>query len=502
MKKYILALDQGTTNSRAIVFDHTACIVSSAQDQIKSYYPRPGDVEQNPQELWTTQLTVAQQALNTARIPVSQVVGIGLTNQRETTILWDKSSGQPLYNAISWQCRRTADLCTELKRSDWAPIIQDKTGLIVDPYFSGTKIQWILDHVPGARDLAEKGRVLFGTVDTWLLWKLSGGKLHLTDYTNASRTMLFNIQTLQWDPELLDLFQIPASLLPEVRASSDYYGTTDSKVFGHALPITGVAGDQQAALFGQCCFYPGMAKTTYGTGCFVLLNIGDELSSSSSGLVTTLAASSSPSAQYALEGSIFNAGAAIQWLKDGIHMIDHIADSEQHATQVSTTEGVYIVPAYSGLGAPHWDPTARGLIIGITRGTTTQHIVRASLEASAYQVADVLHCMERDAKQPISELRVDGGASSNNFLMQYQADILGIPVIRPKNSETTALGAAFLAGLASDVWTSYHELESLWVPDHSFTPQMTPQVRQRVLHQWTKAVARAKGWTLGEAHES
>jgi glycerol kinase len=500
MQKYILALDQGTTNSRAIIFDQAANIVSSAQDHVKSYYPRPGEVEQDPEELWITQIRVAQQALEKATIPLSQIAGIGLTNQRETTILWDSSTGHPLYNAISWQCRRTADLCTTLKQSDWAPIIQDKTGLIIDPYFSGTKIQWILDHVPGARDLAKMGRLRFGTVDTWLLWKMSGGKLHLTDYTNASRTMLFNIQTLQWDPDLLDLFQIPATLLPEVRASCDYYGKTDAKVFGQAIPITGIAGDQQAALFGQCCFYPGMAKTTYGTGCFVLLNIGDKLSSSSSGLITTLAASSSTSAEYAFEGSIFTTGAAIQWLKDGLQILDNVEDCEQYATQVSSNDGVYIVPAYSGLGAPHWDPTARGLIIGITRGTTKQHIIRASLEATAYQVADVLRCMGHDAKQPISELRVNGGASINNFLMQYQADILGLPVIRPKNIETTALGAAFLAGLASDVWTSLDELESLWVPDHSFAPQMPPHIRQQVLHQWTNAITRAKGWTLGEAH--
>lgn len=499
MQKYILALDQGTTNSRAIIFDQAANIVSSAQDNVPSYYPHPGEVEQDPEELWTTQVSVAQQALDKAKIPLSQVVGIGLTNQRETTILWDSSTGQPLYNAISWQCRRTADLCTTLKDSDWAPIIQGKTGLIIDPYFSGTKIQWILDHVPGARDLAKRGRIRFGTVDTWLLWKLSGGKLHLTDYTNASRTMLFNIQTLQWDPDLLDLFQIPATILPEVRASSDYYGMTDTEVFGQAIPITGIAGDQQAALFGQCCFQPGMAKTTYGTGCFVLLNVGDNLFLSSSGLITTLAASSSVSAEYAFEGSIFNTGAAIQWLKDGLQIIDNVEDCEQYATQISSNDGVYLVPAYSGLGAPHWDPTARGLIIGITRGTTKQHIIRACLEATAYQVADVLQCMEHDAEQPISELRVDGGASINNFLMQYQADILGLPVIRPKNTETTALGAAFLAGLASDVWTSRHELESLWIPDHTFTPLMPPQVSQQALHQWTNAVTRAKGWTLGEA---
>jgi glycerol kinase len=498
MQKYILALDQGTTNSRALIFDQAANIVSAAQDPVQSYYPRPGEVEQDPEELWATQVRVAQQALEKATIPLSQVVGIGLTNQRETTILWDSSTGHPLHNAISWQCRRTVDLCNTLKHSDWAPIIQDKTGLIVDPYFSGTKIRWILDHVPDARDLARKERLRFGTVDTWLLWKLSGGKLHLTDYTNASRTMLFNIQTLQWDPDLLDLFQIPASLLPEVRTSSDYYGMTEAKVFGQAIPITGIAGDQQAALFGQCCFYPGMAKTTYGTGCFVLLNIGNTLSSSSSGLITTLAATSSTSAEYAYEGSIFTTGAAIQWLKDGLQILDNVADSEQYATQVSSNDGVYIVPAYSGLGAPHWDPTARGLIIGITRGTTKQHIIRASLEATAYQVADVLRCMGHDAMQPLSELRVDGGASINNFLMQYQADILGLPVIRPNNIETTALGAAFLAGLAADVWTSPDELESLWVPDHAFTPQMPPHVRTRALHQWNNAITRAKGWTLGE----
>jgi glycerol kinase len=501
MEKFILVLDQGTTNSRAMIFDNTGHTVSFAQDQVHPAYPHPGEVEQDPYELWSTQLTVAQRALTRARIPLSQIAGIGITNQRETTILWDKTTGQPLYNAISWQCRRTADLCTKLKESGWASIIQHKTGLIVDPYFSGTKIQWILNHVTGARDLAKKGHALFGTVDTWLLWKLSGGKLHLTDYTNASRTMLFNIQTLQWDPELLDLLQIPASLLPEVHASSDYYGTTDSKVFGHAVPITGVAGDQQAALFGQACFYPGMAKTTYGTGCFVLLNIGDRLSFSS-GLITTLAATSSPKAEYVLEGSIFNAGAAVQWLKDGLQLIDHVDNCEQYATQVSSNAGVYLVPAYSGLGAPHWDPTARGLIIGITRGTTKQHIVRATLEAIAYQVADVVRCMELNAKQSILELRVDGGASINNFLMQFQADILGRPVIRPRNSETTALGAAFLAGLAADVWASHHDLESLWAPAHYFAPQMISQVRQRMLHQWTEAVTRAKGWTLGEAQDS
>lgn len=494
MEKYVLTLDQGTTNSRAIIFNHEGNILSMAQRNVRQLYPKPGYVEHDPQELWSTQLDVAKKALHNAGLTASDIACIGVSNQRETTILWDKKSGEALHNAIVWQCRRTSEICRKIKEDGWEREFKKKTGLLVDPYFSGTKVKWILDNVNKAREKTERGDALFGTVDTWLIWKLTGGNAHITDYTNASRTMLFNIRKLSWDEDLLEILDIPACILPEVRSSSEVYGHTIPEHFGREIPIAGAAGDQQAALFGQTCFSPGMTKTTYGTGSFMLMNTGEKIVYSKSGLLTTIAVGLDDTVEYALEGSVFITGAAVQWLRDELNLIRHSAESEFYATKVENSGGVYVVPAFSGLGAPHWDPNARGLIIGITRGTNKHHIIRATLESIAYQIQDVLGCMEADAGINLKDIRVDGGAASNNFLMQFQADILGISVTRPLITETTALGAAYLAGLAVDYWKTRQELLRNWKLERCFTPRMTEETRDKLLDGWKKAVARSKGW--------
>ncbi|UCH01975.1 MAG: glycerol kinase GlpK [Candidatus Bathyarchaeota archaeon] len=492
--KYILALDQGTTNSRAIIFNQAGSIVSKAQNKLAQIYPKPGEVEQDPEEIWHTQLKAAKEAVSKAHLSASDIVSIGISNQRETTILWDKHSGNALYNAIVWQCRRTTDICNNLRRDGWENTVKSKTGLVIDPYFSGTKIKWILDNVHNARAKTEKGEVMFGTVDTWLIWKLTGGKIHITDYTNASRTMLFNIMKQSWDEDLLDLLDIPEHILPEARPSSEIYGTTVPNIFGRAIPIAGDAGDQQAALFGQTCFSPGMIKNTYGTGSFMLMNTGEKRVNSKSGLLTTIAVGIDNTIEYALEGSVFISGAAIQWLKDNLELLDDLTTSEIYATRVDNSYGVYMVPAFSGLGAPYWDPKARGLIIGITRGTNKNHIIRATLEAIAYQVNDVLKCMEDDSELKVQEIRVDGGAAQNNFLMQFQSDILDIPLVRPLITETTALGAAYLAGLALDYWQNREEIKRNWQMESCFKPTMTNEEREKLISGWKRAVARSKDW--------
>ncbi|VBB05449.1 glycerol kinase [Lucifera butyrica] len=494
-KKYVLALDQGTTSSRAIVFDQGSNIVAVAQKEFTQIYPKPGWVEHNAEEIWSTQIGVAAEAVAKAGIEAKDIAAIGITNQRETTVVWEKSTGKPVYNAIVWQCRRTAPICDELKAKGLAPMFREKTGLVVDAYFSGTKVKWILDNVPGAREKAEKGELLFGTIDTWLIWKLTGGKVHVTDYSNASRTLLFNIRELKWDAEILKELNVPASLLPTVRPSSDVYGTTDPAVFlGAKIPIAGAAGDQQAALFGQTCFQPGMAKNTYGTGCFMLMNTGDKLFESKNGLLTTIAWGLNGKVEYALEGSIFIAGAAVQWLRDGLKLIETAPDSEYYAKKVKDTEGVYVVPAFVGLGAPYWDMKARGAILGLTRGSSKAHIVRATLDSLAYQTKDVLSAMEADSGITLQALKVDGGAVSNNLLMQFQSDILGVPVDRPQVTETTALGAAYLAGLAVGVWQSKEDLVQNWKLDARFEPSMNQDVRGQLYKGWQKAVKRAMDW--------
>jgi len=491
---YILTLDQGTTNSRAIVFDHEGQIISSAQRELQQIYPRPGEVEHDPNEIWSTQLTMAKAALRTANLTAADIACIGISNQRETTLLWEKTSGVPLHNAIVWQCRRTSRICQQLKEAGWEPDVREKTGLLLDPYFSGTKVKWLLDHVPDARNKAVRGDALFGTVDTWLIWRLTGGKVHVTDYTNAARTLLFNIRTLTWDDDLLDLFDVPAALLPATRPSSEVYGYTLPEYFGRPIPIAGAAGDQQAALFGQTCFRPGAVKTTYGTGSFTLMNTGETMIPSPSGLLTTIAVGIDGRVEYALEGSVFTTGAAIQWLRDEMQLIDQAADSEASATLVADSGGVYVVPAFTGLGAPYWDPRARGLIIGITRGTTKHHVIRATLESTAYQVKDVLTAMEADAEMTIRDVRVDGGGASNDFLMQFQADLLGVPIVRPRVTETTALGVAYLAGLATHYWSSREELTDQWMMERCFNPRMTTDEVATLYEGWQRAVARARSW--------
>ncbi|MCJ8167181.1 glycerol kinase GlpK [Pontibacter sp. E15-1] len=493
-KQYLLAFDQGTTSSRAIVFNRQGKIVSDAQRLFEQQFPRPGWVEHDPMEIWSTQAAVAAEAITKARISADQIAGIGITNQRETTILWDRKTGEALYNAIVWQDRRTSAYCNALKEEGHSELISDKTGLIIDAYFSATKIKWILDHVDGAREKAAKGEVCFGTVDSWLIWKLSNGSKHLTDITNASRTMLFNIHAQQWDQELLDLFDIPRSILPEVRSSSEVFCTTSGKIFSAKIPIAGVAGDQQAALFGQLCTQKGMAKTTYGTGCFLVMNTGDTPVKSNNKLLTTIAWKLDGHVTYALEGSVFIGGAAIQWLRDGIGIIGKATESEALANSLPDNEGVYFVPALTGLGAPYWDQGARGAFFGLTRGTTPAHFARASLEAIAYQVYDVLKAMEKDSGAHIRELRVDGGAAANNFLIQFQTDILNCTVKRPKMLETTALGAAYLAGLAVGYWKDVEALKSLWEEDHVFEPAMPAETVAHNLHLWKKAVERTKNW--------
>ena len=488
MGKYVMALDQGTTSSRCILFDKKGNICSVAQKEFTQIYPKPGWVEHNPMEIWSSQLAVLTEAMAMVGAAPSDISGIGITNQRETTIVWDKKTGEPVYNAIVWQCRRTAEKIDELIGQGYGDMIREKTGLVPDAYFSGTKIAWILDHVPGARERAEKGELLFGTVDTWLIYNLTKGAVHVTDYTNASRTMLFDIHKLCWDEELLKLLAIPRSMLPEVKPSSCIYGYTDSSVTGGEIPIAGIAGDQQAALFGQCCFEKGQVKNTYGTGCFLLMNTGKEAIASRNGLITTIAASTGNEVEYALEGSVFVAGAAIQWLRDGMRMIKTAAQTEEYADKAEDTAGVYIVPAFAGMGAPYWDPYARGTVVGITRGCQKEHFIRAALESIAYQTADVLKAMEEDAGISIAGLKVDGGASANDFLMQFQADILGGTVYRPKCIETTALGAAYLAGLATGYFESKEEICENWELSREFTHEMSENHRKELLKGWKKAV--------------
>jgi len=493
-KQYVLAVDQGTTSSRAIVFDHQGQIVSAAQKDFMQYFPKSGWVEHDPAEIWSSQSAVMIEALVKEGIKPNQIAAIGITNQRETTIVWDRKTSKPLYNAIVWQDRRTAAFCDELKAAGKAEMIAEKTGLILDAYFSATKIKWILDNVDGARQKAENGELAFGTIDSWLVWKLTAGENHITDITNASRTMLFNIHEKKWDKQLLALFDIPDSMLPSVKSSSEVYCQTAGDVLSVKIPIAGIAGDQQAALFGQLCTKAGMAKTTYGTGCFLVMNTGDQPVKSNNRLLTTIAWELNGKVTYALEGSVFIGGAAIQWLRDGIEFFGHAKESEKLAISLEDNDGVYFVPALAGLGAPHWDQNARGAFFGITRGTTIAHMTRAALEAIAYQVNDVLKAMEKDSGEPTLELRVDGGATANNFLMQFQADILGCEIKRPKIIETTALGAAFFAGLAVGFWENEEELKSLWESDKSFVPQMDKEQVEKYLHFWHKAVDRSKNW--------
>lgn len=494
MARYIMSLDQGTTSSRAIIFNEAGSIVSVAQKEFAQIYPNPGWVEHDPMEIWGTQIGVAKEAMEKVGLVPKDIAAIGITNQRETTIVWDKNTGKPVYNAIVWQCRRTAPICDDLKARGLADTIRSKTGLVVDAYFSGTKIKWILDNVKGVREKAEKGEVLFGNVDTWLIWNLTGGKVHVTDYSNASRTMIFNIHTYDWDDDILRELGIPRAMLPEVKPSSFVYGETASEIFGATVPIAGDAGDQQAALFGQACYKPGMAKNTYGTGCFMLMNTGEKAVASESGLLTTIAWGVNGKVEYALEGSIFIAGAVIQWLRDELRIIDNSAQSEEYAAKVKDTNGVYLVPAFVGLGAPYWDMYARGAIVGLTRGAKREHIIRAALESIAYQTRDVLEAMQKDSGITLTNLKVDGGAVANNFLMQFQSDILGVPVYRPKVTETTALGAAYLAGLAVGYWKDMNEIAAKWQIDREFKPAMAPETKEKLYSSWKKAVKRALDW--------
>lgn len=489
-----MALDQGTTSSRVIIFDKKGEIVSVAQKEFKQHFPNQGWVEHDANEIWTSQSAVMIEALVDKDIRADQIAAIGITNQRETTIVWDRKTGKPIHKAIVWQDRRTADFCNELKGKGHAELIAEKTGLIIDAYFSATKIRWILENVKGARGKAEAGELAFGTVDSWLIWKLTAGKSHLTDITNASRTMLFNIHSQDWDQELLELFDIPESMLPEVKTCSEVYCETAGDVLSVKIPIAGVAGDQQAALFGQLCIEPGMAKTTYGTGCFLVMNTGKEAVRSKNQLLTTVAWKIGDEINYALEGSVFIGGAAVQWLRDGLELFKKASETEKLAMSLDDNDGVYFVPALSGLGAPHWDQNARGAFFGITRGTTISHMTRAALEAIAYQVYDVLKAMEKDSGKSTQELRVDGGATVNNFLMQFQADLLGCEIKRPKIIETTAIGAAFLAGLAVGFWKNQGELQALWTADRSFEPEMAKEKQERLIHFWHKAVVRSKHW--------
>jgi glycerol kinase len=491
---YILALDQGTTSSRAILFDRDGAIVGIAQKEFAQIFPRPGWVEHDPQEIWATQLAVAVEALGRARIRAQDVAAIGITNQRETAIVWDRETGQPIANAIVWQDRRTADLCDRLRADGHQALVSERTGLVIDAYFSGTKIAWLLDNVPGARARAEAGKLAFGTVDSWLVWKLTGGKVHITDVSNASRTMLFNIDTLAWDDDLLSLLKIPAGMLPEARSSSEVYGHVSKDLGVSEVPIAGIAGDQQAALFGQMCVSPGLAKNTYGTGCFLLQNTGTRRVASQNKLLSTVAWQIGNRTEYALEGSVFIGGAVVQWLRDGLEMIGRSSEVETLAASVTDNGGVFLVPAFAGLGAPHWDAYARGLVIGITRGTTRGHLARAALESIAYQVDDLLEAVRRDSNITLSELRVDGGAASNDGLMQFQADVLGVPVVRPAVTETTALGAAYLAGLAVGFWSSLDEIGRQWKVERRFEPAMARADAERLRERWREAVSRAKGW--------
>ena len=494
MAKYIMALDSGTTSNRCILFDRSGRVCSVAQKEFTQIFPQPGWVEHDADEIFATQLEVARQAMANIGANASDIAAIGITNQRETTIVWNKHTGRPVYNAIVWQCRRTASYCEELRQDGLVELVRGKTGLVIDPYFSATKIRWILETVPGAREAADRGELLFGTVETWLIWKLTGGKVHVTDYSNASRTMLFNITTLCWDYEILEKLRIPASMLPAVVPSSGVVGTTEPAFFGAPIAISGAAGDQQAALFGQTCFAPGEVKCTYGTGAFLLMNTGETPIFSKNGLVTTIAWGLNGKVQYALEGSIFVAGAAIQWLRDELRFIESASDSEYMAKKVPDTNGCYVVPAFTGLGAPHWNADARGTIVGLTRGVNKYHIIRASLDSIAYQVNDVLSAMESDSRIAMSQLRVDGGASANNYLMQTQADLCAVPVVRPGCVETTAMGAAYLAGLAVGYWRNVEEIQKNWALDRTFAPQIDMQQRQQRLENWQRAVKCATFW--------
>ncbi|NYB72537.1 glycerol kinase GlpK [Sedimentibacter hydroxybenzoicus DSM 7310] len=488
MKKYVLALDQGTTSSRAILFDRNGAIVNLAKKEFKQVYPKPGWVEHDPEEIWETQLNSAIEAIK--GVDPDEIACIGITNQRETTVLWDRNTGKPVYNAIVWQSRQTSEICDELKKTGIETYINENTGLVIDAYFSGTKIKWILDNVPGVREKAEKGEVLFGTIDTWLIWNLSANKVHVTDYSNASRTMIYNIRELKWDEKLLKTLNIPSNILPEVKASSEFYDNTRKDLLGSEIPISGIAGDQQSALFGQLCFQEGMVKNTYGTGCFMLMNTGEKIVKSHNGLITTIAWGIGGKVEYALEGSIFVAGAAIQWLRDELKLIHDAGDSEYFAQKVPDSNGVYVVPAFTGLGAPYWDMYARGAIIGLTRGVNRNHIIRATLESIAYQTKDIIEAMVDDSGINLTALRVDGGATENNFLMQFQSDILNINIERPDVTETTALGAAYLAGLAVGLWKSKGEIVQNWSIERKFRPDMDEETREELYKGWKKAVNR------------
>ena len=494
MGKYVMALDAGTTSNRCILFNEEGEVCSFAQKEFTQYFPKPGWVEHDADEIWSNQLGVVVEAMSKIGVSAKDIAAIGITNQRETVIVWDKNTGEPVYHAIVWQCRRTAEYCDSLKEKGLTDLFREKTGLIIDAYFSGTKVKWILDHVEGARDRAGKGELLFGTVETWLIWRLTKGKVHVTDYSNASRTLMFNISELKWDKEILEVLDIPESMLPEVKPSSYIYGETDPSFFGGPIKISGAAGDQQAALFGQACYSPGEAKNTYGTGCFLLMNTGEKPVFSKNGLVTTIAWGIDGKVNYALEGSIFVAGAAIQWLRDEMHFIDSAEDSEYMAKKVKDTNGCYVVPAFTGLGAPHWDQYARGTIVGITRGVNKYHIIRATLDSIAYQVNDVIKAMEGDSGISLKALKVDGGASANNFLMQTQADIIKAPVNRPKCVETTAMGAAYLAGIAVGYWENKEDVVKHWASDKVFQPEITSEERENRVKGWNKAIKYSYGW--------
>jgi glycerol kinase len=494
-KEYIMALDQGTTSSRAVIFDHQGKIISIAAKEFRQIFPQPGWVEHDPMEIWDTQMEAARQALDSANVSPQQIAAIGVTNQRETALIWDRESGQPVYNAIVWQCRRTAAICSKIKKSNFAQKIRRKTGLVIDAYFSATKIQWILGHQKTIRRAAERGELAFGTVDSWLLYNLTGKKLHITDYSNASRTMLYNIHTLSWDREILEYLHIPERILPAVKASSEIYGSTSPGAFlGMEIPVAGIVGDQQGALFGQTCFRKGLSKNTYGTGCFLLMNIGGKPVLSRKNLLTTIAWGIGQKIEYALEGSVFIGGAVVQWLRDGLRMIQQASESERLASSIQSNDGVYFVPAFVGLGAPYWDMYARGAILGITRGTTPAHIARAALESIAYQTRDVLECMEEDSGMRLKELRVDGGAAANEFLMQFQADILGVPVVIQEITETTALGAAYMAGLAVGFWKDQQQIAANYAVKRKFVPRMSSKQRESLYRKWKMAVERARAW--------
>lgn len=487
-KKYVLAIDQGTTSSRAVLFDHQGRIAGIAQREFSQIFPQPGWVEHNPREIMTSVYTTITELLNNADVDIHDIASIGITNQRETAVVWDKATGQPIHNAIVWQSRQTKDICEELEQAGHQEMVRAKTGLVIDAYFSGTKVKWILDKVPGARARAQAGQLLFGTVDSWLIWNLTGGKVHVTDYSNAARTLMYNIHELCWDQELLDLLQVPRSMLPQVRSSSEVYGLTHSQHIGAQVPIAGIAGDQQAALFGQACFEQGMAKNTYGTGCFVLMNTGQKAMMSNNGLLTTIAWGIEGKVEYALEGSIFIAGAVVQWLRDGLRMLGKASDSQAYAERAGDNGGVYLVPAFVGLGAPYWRSDIRGAVFGLSRGTTKEHFIRAAVESMAYQTRDVLTAMQADAQIELKELRADGGAICNDFMAQFQSDILNVPVVRPQVAQTTALGAAYLAGLATGFWSSREEIARQWAVDRQFTPSMPEQRRQVLYAGWKQAV--------------